>query len=301
MTENTSRTDVAALYEGTVYETDGDKIGRVGTVYLDDATGQPSWVTVKTGLFGTSESFVPLDAARISGTEIRVPYSKAQIKDAPRMETDAELTPQEEERLYEYYGLGSGAGTYGTTTGTTTGHESVTDKVRDAVSGDRDHDGIRDRDEVHTGTTGVHGAGHDTSGPNTDDAMTRSEERIHVGTVRREAGRARLRKHIVSERVSETVPVSREEVVVEREPITEANVGQALRGGDLTEEEHEVILHEEEAVTRKETVPVERVRLGTQEFTEQQTVTDEVRKEVIDVDTDVETRAGVRGDDRDRL
>ena len=276
MTESTSRTDIAALYEGTVYESDGDKIGGVGTVYLDDATGEPSWVTVKTGLFGTSETFVPLDRASISGTEIRVPYSKAQVKDAPRTETDAELTPQEEERLYEYYGLSSGSahGTAGTTTTTTTDT-----------------------------TSGVRGAGHDTSGPNTDDAMTLSEERVHVGTVQREAGRARLRKHIVSERVSETVPVTREEVVVEREPITEANRGAALSGGDLTEEEHEVILHEEEAVTRKETVPVERVRLGTQEFTEQQTVTDEVRKEVIDVDTDTEVRSGrtgVRGDD-DRI
>ncbi|GAB7191623.1 PRC and DUF2382 domain-containing protein [Kineococcus sp. NUM-3379] len=263
MTENTSRTDVAALYDATVYESDGDKIGSVGTVYLDDATGEPSWVTVKTGLFGTSETFVPLDAARISGTEIRVPYSKAQVKDAPRTETDAELTPQEEERLYEYYGLSSGSthGTAGTTTGTTT---------------------------TTTGTTsGVRGAGHDTSGPDTDDAMTLSEERVHVGTVQREAGRARLRKHIVSERVSETVPVTREEVVVQREPITDANRGAALTGGDLTEEEHEVVVHEEEAVARKETVPVERVRLGTQEVTEQQTVTDEVRKERVELDTDV--------------
>ncbi|GAA4658239.1 PRC and DUF2382 domain-containing protein [Kineococcus glutinatus] len=290
MTENTSRTDVAALYEATVYESDGDKIGRVGTVYLDDATGQPSWVTVKTGLFGSSESFVPLDRAQISGTEIRVPYSKSQIKDAPRTETDAELTPQEEERLYEYYGLGTGTsattGTYETTTTTSgTSHgEGVAGRIRDAVSGDRDE-------------TTVRGAGHDTSGPNTDDAMTRSEEVVHAGTVRREAGRARLRKHIVTEQVSETVPVTREEVVVEREPITEANRGAALSGGDLTEEEHEVILHEEEAVTRKETVPVERVRLGTQEFTEQQTVTDEVRKEVIDVDTDATTTTAT---DRDR-
>ena len=136
MTENTARTDVAALYDATVYETDGDKIGRVGTVYLDDATGQPSWVTVKTGLFGTSESFVPLDRASISGTDIRVPYSKSQIKDAPRMETDAELTPQEEERLYEYYGLGSGNSGYGTT-GTTTDKTIKTYGTTTSLIGDR--------------------------------------------------------------------------------------------------------------------------------------------------------------------
>jgi uncharacterized protein (TIGR02271 family) len=126
--------------------------------------------------------------------------------------------------------------------------------------------------------------GHDTSGPTTDSAMTRSEEQLHVGTEKVEAGRARLRKYVVTEQVATTVPVSHEEVRVEREPITDANVGKALDGPDISEEEHEVVLHAERVVVAKETVPVERVRLDTETVTEQAQVTDEVRKEQIDVD-----------------
>ncbi len=121
--------------------------------------------------------------------------------------------------------------------------------------------------------------------------MTRSEERLRVGTQRVEAGRARLRKYVVSENVTQTVPVSREEVRVEREPITDANIGNAMDGPAISEEEHEVTLHAERPVVQKEAVPVERVRLDTETVTEQQTVTDEVRKEQIEVDdTEVNRR-----------
>ena len=82
--------------------------------------------------------------------------------------------------------------------------------------------------------------------PTTDDAMTRSEEELRVGNdAARESGRARLRKYVVTEQVEMTVPVQREEVRVEREPITDANVGEATAGPDISEEEHEVVLHEE--------------------------------------------------------
>ena len=124
--------------------------------------------------------------------------------------------------------------------------------------------------------------GHDTSGPNTDEAMTRSEERLQVGTRDVETGKARLRKYIVSETVTQTVPVSHEEVVIEREPITDANRDAAMSGGELTEEEHEVTLHAERPVVAKETVPVERVRLGTETVTGSEQVSEEVRKEQIE-------------------
>jgi uncharacterized protein (TIGR02271 family) len=94
--------------------------------------------------------------------------------------------------------------------------------------------------------------------------MTRSEEHLRVGTEQVEAGRARLRKYVVTEQQSVQVPVSREEVRVEREPITDANRGDALSGGQITEEEHEVVLHAERPVVETEAVPVERVRLGTE-------------------------------------
>ncbi|MGI8416193.1 MAG: YsnF/AvaK domain-containing protein, partial [Nakamurella sp.] len=87
---------------------------------------------------------------------------------------------------------------------------------------------------------------------------------------------------VVTENVTQTVPVSHEEVRLEREPITEANRDQAMAGGDITEEEHEVTLHAEQPVVTKETVPVERVRLATEQVAGEQEVTEEVRKEQID-------------------
>lgn len=114
--------------------------------------------------------------------------------------------------------------------------------------------------------------------------MTRSEERLNVGTQTVETGRARLRKYVVTENVTQTVPVSHEEVRIEREPITDANRGEALAGGDLTSEEHEVALHAEQPVVAKETVPVERVRLGTETVTGTEQVNEQIRKEEIDTD-----------------
>jgi len=287
---------------GNVVSTSGDKIGGIGQIYVDDSTGDPTWVTVKTGLFGTSQSFVPLDNASVDGNDIRVSYDKDKIKDAPRVDADGDITPEEEDQLYTYYGLGGGssysdndrdavtnydnADSY-TDRDSNTGRDrdddrSLTDKVGAAVGiGDNDRDNDRtdfssDRDTV----------GHDTSGPTTDDAMTLSEERLQVGTQKREAGRARLRKYIVTENVTQTVPVSREEVRIEREPITDANIGAANAGPAISEEEHEVILHEERPVVQKEAVPVERVRLNTETVTEQATVSEEVRKEQIDTDID---------------
>jgi uncharacterized protein (TIGR02271 family) len=249
------------------YGSDGSKIGSVGQVYLDDQTGQPAWVTVNTGLFGTNESFIPLSEASFSGDRLTVPYDKNKVKNAPNVAADGHLSPDEERELYAYYGVG-----YSDYDDTTTGTGYA-----DTTRGDYD----------------TRTEGHDTSGPTTDDAMTLSEERVHVGTERREAGRARLRKYVVTENVTQTVPVTREEVVVEREPITDANRDAATSGPDISEEEHEVVLHEETPVVDKTVEPVERVRLGTQQTTEQQTVTEQVRKER--VDTDADTTSGTSG------
>ena len=120
--------------------------------------------------------------------------------------------------------------------------------------------------------------------------MTRSEEELRVGTTRRETGRVRLRKYVVTENVTQTVPVQREEVRVEREPITDANRDEAVSGGDITEEEHEVTLHAEEPVVEKRAVPKERVRLDKDTVTEQQKVSEEVRKERIEADGDDDQR-----------
>ncbi len=255
-----SHSDLQQVFGATVYTTDGDKIGTAGQVYLDDQSGAPEWVSVKTGLFGTKESFVPLEGATLTTDRLEVPYGKDQVKNAPRIETDGSLSPAEEDELYTYYGLSSSGGRLGGETYDTTanaGYAGFTDTDRPTV-------------------------GHDTSGPTTDDAMTRSEERLVAGTRTVEAGRARLRKYVVTEQQSVTVPVTREEVRIEREPITDANIGNALDGPAISEEEHEVTLHAERAVVDTEAVPVERVRLDKETVTEQQTVSGEVRKEQIE-------------------
>ena len=266
-------------FDGNVVDADGSKIGAIGQVYLDDQTGEPSWVTAKTGLFGTGQSFVPLDGASLQGRNIQVAFDEDKVKGAPRVDDDGALSPAEEDELYGYYGVGT--------------HDTSTVGDADVTTGRRDADVTTGTDVVGTTTgttTGTAGdreqVGHDTSGPTTDDAMTRSEERLQVGTQTREAGRARLRKYVVTENVTQTVPVSHEEVRIEREPITDANVGDATSGPSISEEEHEVVLHEERPVVAKETVPVERVRLDKETVTEQATVSEDVRKEQIDTDVD---------------
>jgi uncharacterized protein (TIGR02271 family) len=243
---------------GNVVGQDGSKIGSIGQVYLDDRTSQPAWVTTKTGMFGNSETFVPLDGARVDGNDVVVPYAKDKVKDAPRIgDSDGHLEEQQEAELYRYYGLQYGD----------TGVDTVTDTGRTDVGAE--------------GTVG-----HDTSGPTTDTAMTRSEERLNVGTQQQEAGRVRLRKWVETENVTTTVPVTKERAVVEREPITDGNVDQALEGPAISEEEHEVVLNEERPVVSKTTEPVERVRVDKEVVTEEQTVSDDVRKERIEVEGD---------------
>jgi uncharacterized protein (TIGR02271 family) len=257
-----SEQNIAALVGAHVVDADGDKIGTVGQIYVDPQTGRPNWATVKTGFFGTSESFVPHEQASNANGDLRVPFSKEKVKDAPRIESDTELSDAEEDRLYEYYqGSGSSTG---------------------ADFADRDVS----VNETSTNSAGTEG--YDTSGPTTDDAMTRSEEQLRVGTERVQTGRARLRKYVVTEHETVTVPVSREEVRLEREPITDANVGDALDGPDISEEEHEVVLTEERAVVQKETVPVERVRLGTETVTDTETVQADVRKEEVELEGDAD-------------
>jgi len=248
-------------YQGWVgraaVDANGDKIGRIEELYMDDATGQPEWLAIKTGLLGTKLSFVPMAGATNSGDDLQVPYSKDLVKDAPNVEADGHLEPEEEAALYRHYDRGP------------------------------DYDRYQWTDDRSEWTEG-----RDTSGPTTDDAMTRSEEEVQVDKERRAAGKARLRKYVVTEDVNVTVPVQREEVRVEREPITDANRDKAMDGPDISEEEHEITLTEEEVVVSKQAVPKERVRLEKDVVTEQEQVNETVRKEQIEVDGD--TKVGRR-------
>jgi uncharacterized protein (TIGR02271 family) len=246
--------------------TDGDKLGKIEDIYLDQETGKPEWMAIKTGMFGSHLSFVPLAEAGLDGDTVTVPYDKAKIKDAPTVDADSELSSQEEAELYRYYGLDYS--------------EARSDSG--LPQGER-HGGRHDAsDRSGDPTPGI--VGDDVSGPETDHAMTRSEEDVRVGTTQRETGRARLRKHVVTENVTQTVPVQREEVRVEREPITAANVDDAMDGPEISEEEHEVVLHEEQPVVEKNVVAKERVRLDKDTVAEDVQVSEEVRKERIEAD-----------------
>ena len=108
MTITTKQLRAIAESGGDVRTTSGDKIGSLGQIYVDESTGEPSWVTVRTGLFGMSESFVPLEGATDNGKDIMVTYDKDTVKDAPRIDADRDLSPDEEETLYAHYGTGTG-------------------------------------------------------------------------------------------------------------------------------------------------------------------------------------------------
>ncbi len=241
----------------TVLDSQGQKIGKIDELYYDEQGGQPEWALVNTGLFGTKKTFVPIRGAKPTGEDVQVSITNEQVKDAPRIDADQELSEEEERRLFQHYGVPY------TTEGSTTAEGAPRESTR-TESGDGTHRGDR------------------TDGG--DDAMTRSEEELRVGTARQERGRARLRKYVVTEQVQKTVPVRREEVRVEREPITDANREQAVSGPEITESEHEVVLHEEEPVVEKRAVPKERVRLDKETHEEEREVSEEIRKEQIDVD-----------------
>ena len=293
--------DARQAIGSTVYSANGDKIGKVGQLFLDDETQRPEFITVNTGLFGTNETFIPVADAELSGDRLTVPFDKDKVKDAPNVAADGgHLDRDEEQRLYEYYGLayserssdtGLAGGGLGTDRDRTEYDRTDYDRTEgvgtDGVGTDYDTTGTDTRSEF-SGTE--RSAGKDVYGPNTDDAMTRSEEQVNVGKTSQEAGRARLRKYVVTEEETHTVPVRKERAVLETEPITDANVDEATSGPDISEEEHELTLHEERPVVEKETTPVERVRLGKQETTEEHTVSEEVRKERIEAEGDVDRR-----------
>ena len=242
-------TDVAAWRGRTVVDRDGAKIGKLEEIYLDQETNNPEWALVNTGLLGTKSSFVPLKGAAPAGEEVRVAYAKDQVKDAPGIDPDGELSQQEEAELYRHYDL--------------------------------DYSEARSDSGLPEGAPPA-GRGEARSG----DAMTRSEEQVHVGTAERERGRARLRKYVVTEDVQETVPVRREEARVEREPIRDENIEEAMSGPEISEAEHEVTLTQEEPVVEKRTVPKERVRLEKDVETDEVQVSEQARQERVEVEDD---------------
>lgn len=244
--------ETLATWRGrTARDTSGDKVGSITDVYADNDTGQPDWLAVSTGLFGTKVSFVPIDGARVEGDDVVVAYDKDTIKDAPRVEADGELSPEEEDSLYAYYGRG---GTRAATDTVTGADDNVTSMHREGV--------------ISSDTTGR------------DASMVRSEEELSVGKSSSEAGRVRLRKWVETEDVHLTVPVERQMARVVREPVTE---GDTAGVGEFVEGEEEIVLSEETVDVSKHVVGKERVGIETETVTEQVPVDETVRKERVEV------------------
>ncbi|MBB4686897.1 DUF2382 domain-containing protein [Amycolatopsis jiangsuensis] len=259
----TRNLDPQQLVGSTALDRDGEKLGKIGSVYLSDDTGDPEWMTVKTGMFGHKESFVPLQGAVLRDEDVVAQVPKQKVSDAPQIDADGHLSTDEGDELYRYYGLQQ-SGRHAQNPG------EGAQPAAGAVPG--------------TGRRKAAPGEHAARGENAE--VTRSEERLRVGTESVETGHVRLRKYVVTEEQEMKVPVRHEEVRVEREPIERGEPGEAR----IEEGEQEVTLHAEKPVVNTETVPVEKVRLDKQQVTEEETVHGQVRREEIDVDDDTQRR-----------
>ena len=263
--------NIDALYDRTVVDQSGNKIGEIGQVYLDDASGQPAWVTVKTGLFGRNETFVPFKGLETSSDQVRTPYTKDKVKDAPSVDPDGHLSEDETDELYRYY-----SDAFASDTKTT--DKNVERGVAGGVAGQQAADSKKVTDTKSQTTVGQ-------KLPVAEDgSVVRHEERLNVGKERVETGRVRIRKHVVHDTETVEVPVEREEVSVERTPISaeDAKNYNGTISGDT--EEASVTLHEEQVNVNKETVPVEKINLKKDTVRDTETHTEELRKEQIDTD-----------------
>ena len=299
--------NIKDLFNATAYDKDGEKLGDVNEVFVDDQSGQPTFVEVNHGLFGMNSSLVPLRGHDFSGDDLKLGFSKDRIKDAPDFDSDKPLTPEAQSDIFKHYGLENA--------------HDVTDYKDSNLDSKRDAQAGADKDHNLTAGAGAAGAGAGVAGAGvagahadekkaathtTDDAATerkagvaddaaaartnndgeliRSEEQLNVNKERVATGEARLRKYVVTDTETVEVPVEREEVRVERTPINAEdakNYNGAISGDS---EEASVTLHEERVNVNKETVPVEKINLKKDTVRDTETHTEELRKEQIDTD-----------------
>jgi uncharacterized protein (TIGR02271 family) len=258
-------TQAEELLGARVTGADGKVVGTVEQVFRDDVDGTPAWARVRAGKTGR---FVPLGNSQVTRDGLSVPFDSQKIMSGPDISAERHMSAAQAEELSRYYGL---------TVAAQTGRQ---DQLRQQQL---EQQQIQQQQQLQ-----------DQRGQLGDDTwITRSEERIDVGTEMLETGRVKLHKYVDTEPVEQAVHVYHEEYDVERIPIT---AEERLRGV-IEEGEMEVILHEERAVLRKEAVPVERVRLVTKRVDEDRTVRDEIRRERIEIEPDQQL-AGIGPSDR---
>ena len=299
--------NIKDLFNATAYDKDGEKLGNVNEVFVDDQSGQPTFVEVNHGLFGMNSSLVPLRGHDFSGDDLKLGFSKDRIKDAPDFDSDKPLTPEAQSDIFKHYGLDNAQDV-------TDYKDSNLDPKLDVQAGaDKDHNLAAGAvvAGAGAGVAGAHAnekkaATHTTDAAaterkagvadnaatkntaaahtNNDGELIRSEEQLNVNKERVATGEARLRKYVVTDTETVEVPVEREEVRVERTPISaeDAKNYNGTISGDT--EEASVTLHEEQVNVNKETVPVEKINLKKDTVRDTETHTEELRKEQIDTD-----------------
>ena len=289
--------NIKDLFNATAFDKAGEKLGSVKEVFVDEQTGQPTFVEVNHGLFGMNSSLVPLRGHDFNGDELKLAFSKDRIEGAPDFDSDKPLTPEAQADIFKHYNLENAQDvtTYrDERAGTTTGAGAAGAGVAGAgVAGAGAHANDETVTTERTATTDRAAATDTTAGHNltdNDNELIRSEERLDVNKERVATGEARLRKYVVTDTETVEVPVEREEVRVERTPISEADAAN-FNGtiGDNDTAEASVTLHEERVNVDKKTVPVEKVNLSKETIQDTESHTEELRKEQIDTDgiTDV--------------
>jgi uncharacterized protein (TIGR02271 family) len=255
-----------------VVDRDGATVGTITMFYLDRASHLPTWALVQTGWFGDRQTFVPLHHAAEVGGEVRVPYAKAHIQAAPGFDPGSELTPDQELALYGHYGLHDHVGAVAERPAAEArGPGRPPEPAQAAGLPATPPPPVRPAPRVVPGDQGV--------------VVTRSEEELRVG-VRTRLRRVRLRKYAVTEYVTRTIPVRREEIRFEDLADAPAPAGPSDGGPAGAEAPLELVLHREEPVIGLRAVPVERVRVVKQLVTDHRTVSEELRKERVEVEAD---------------
>jgi len=295
------------LFDYEVTDSTGNKVGTVDGVWVDDATSELEFIGVKTGWLLGKTHVIPVADAEIGDGSVQVPYSEDQIKGAPSFGTDSELTPEQEDQIYDYYGLDrstspsptglatgtgtSSSGTAGTQAGTTDFGTSGTDTgefgAAETTSGGF---GTTDTSTGFDTTPGGTTSDYSTTGADRDysrDLTSQDEERVplheenlQVDKQPVEAGHARIRKVVRTDHVSQPVDLAREEVQIERVPAG----GDQVADDAFQEEQIDVPVMREEPVVGKEAHVAGEVRVGKTADTETRTVEGDVRREDVEID-----------------
>jgi len=282
-------TAIEDQYEGyTVYDRDGDKIGKVDDLFLDE-NDQPEYIGVKMGFLGTRSTLIPMEVARVDENDRRIEVSvdKATAKEGPSFDDDQDITPEYEEQVYSHYGL-QRAQTGGERGGYSEYYGDETDERSGKVGpgmreGDIESGEFRGHSEDDEGVNQSHGSDLEDED---ELRVQRSEEELRAGTREREAGKLNVRKRVRTDREQVRVPTRREEVSVERVPVNEERAG-----AEIGEDEVSVPVVEEEAVVGKQSVVKEEIRVRKDVVEDEEVVEEDVRKEEVDIDDATTTRA----------